>query len=62
VILGTPCRTIIRDIERNNGLCRIMADSLDGTAKPLFGGSNPPVASISTQTEEAPEKSGLVSL
>ena len=34
---------------------------LVGTAKPLFGGSNPPVASISTQTEEAPEKSGAFS-
>ncbi len=31
------------------------------SAKPLFGGSNPPVASISTQTEEAPEKSGAFS-
>jgi len=30
-------------------------------AKPLFGGSNPPVASISTQTEEAPVKSGAFS-
>ena len=49
-------KTTVVELERNN---TAGADNLPGrTVKPLFGGSNPPVASISTQTEEAPEKSG----